>query len=139
MTEEAAALDPLAAAVRGSLIRPADPEYDAGRALWNGMNDGRPAAILRCSGVADADTAFPHRDAMFSLGIWAGWEDPGNDAAARDWVRALHAALAPDATGGAYSNYLDRDDGTGAGAAYGENHRRLQEIRARFDPDGLIG
>ncbi len=91
------------------------------------------------SRVAVSDTAFPHRDAMFSLGIWAGWEDPGNDGAARDWVRSLHAALAPQATGGAYSNYLDRDDETAAAAAYGENHQRLQEIRARFDADALTG
>ncbi|HEY1345342.1 MAG TPA: FAD-binding oxidoreductase, partial [Streptosporangiaceae bacterium] len=43
----------LAAAVRGSLIRPGDPEYDQTRAVYNGMIDRRPAAIARCRDAAD--------------------------------------------------------------------------------------
>jgi FAD/FMN-containing dehydrogenase len=43
----------LAAAVRGSLIRPGDPEYDQTRAVYNGMIDKRPAAIVRCRDAAD--------------------------------------------------------------------------------------
>jgi len=43
----------LAAAVRGSLIRPGDPGYDQARAVYNGMIDKRPAAIVRCRDAAD--------------------------------------------------------------------------------------
>ena len=43
----------LAAMVRGSLITPEDPGYDAARAVYNGMIDKRPAAIARCRDVAD--------------------------------------------------------------------------------------
>jgi len=43
----------LAAAVRGSLIRPGDPEYDQTRAVYNGMIDKYPAAIVRCRDAAD--------------------------------------------------------------------------------------
>jgi len=43
----------LAAAVRGHLIRPGDPEYDQARAVYNGMIDKRPAAIVRCRDAAD--------------------------------------------------------------------------------------
>jgi len=43
----------LAAAVRGRLIRPGDPEYDQTRAVYNGMIDKRPAAIARCRDAAD--------------------------------------------------------------------------------------
>ena len=43
----------LAAAVRGRLIRPGDPEYDQTRAVYNGMIDKRPAAIVRCRDAAD--------------------------------------------------------------------------------------
>ena len=43
----------LAAAVRGSLIRPGDPEYDQTRAVYNGMIDKHPAAIVRCRDAAD--------------------------------------------------------------------------------------
>ena len=37
----------LAAGVRGSLIMPGDPEYDQARAVYNGMIDKHPAAIVR--------------------------------------------------------------------------------------------
>jgi len=43
----------LAATVRGSLIRPGDPEYDQTRAVYNGMIDKYPAAIVRCRDAAD--------------------------------------------------------------------------------------
>jgi FAD/FMN-containing dehydrogenase len=39
--------------VRGALLRPGDPGYDAARAIWNGMIDKRPALIARCTGPAD--------------------------------------------------------------------------------------
>src|SRR5580693_9979077 len=43
----------LAAALRGDLIGPGDPGYDAARAVYNAMIDKRPAAIARCRDVAD--------------------------------------------------------------------------------------
>lgn len=50
-------LAPLAAAVRGDLITPADPGYDRARSVWNGMIDLRPAAILRARGAVDVVAA----------------------------------------------------------------------------------
>ena len=43
----------LAAAMRGDLIMPGDPGYDQARAVYNGMIDKRPAAIVRCRDAAD--------------------------------------------------------------------------------------
>jgi FAD/FMN-containing dehydrogenase len=53
-----AAVDGLAAAIRGRLVQPADPDYDAARALWNGMIDRRPVLIAQCTGVADVRAAI---------------------------------------------------------------------------------
>jgi hypothetical protein len=47
------ALDGLAATLLGALVRPADPEYDSIRAVFNGMIDRRPLAIVRCAGPSD--------------------------------------------------------------------------------------
>ena len=46
------AIDNLAAALRGELIRPGDDSYDSARAVFNGMHDRRPAAIARCANAA---------------------------------------------------------------------------------------
>jgi FAD/FMN-containing dehydrogenase len=41
----------------GDLIQPGDGEYEAGRAVWNGDIDRRPALIARCRGVSDVIAA----------------------------------------------------------------------------------
>ncbi len=43
----------LAAALRGTVITPADAGYDQARAVYNAMIDKRPAAIARCRDAAD--------------------------------------------------------------------------------------
>jgi FAD/FMN-containing dehydrogenase len=53
---DTAPYEDLAAAVRGSLIMPGDPDYDQARAVYNAMIDKRPAAIVRCRDVADVIT-----------------------------------------------------------------------------------
>lgn len=87
--------------------------------------------------VAPTATAFPHREAAFSLGIWGGWSDPADDDGVIAWARSLHAAARPHAMG-AYANYLGGDE-TGAGdAAFGANGDRLRAIETRYDPDGTF-
>jgi FAD/FMN-containing dehydrogenase len=54
---EAPAVQDFAAALRGSLLLPADDKYDEARKVWNGMIDRRPALIARCAGVADVIAA----------------------------------------------------------------------------------
>jgi hypothetical protein len=48
-----AAYDDLSAVLRGDLILPADPGYEEARAVYNGMIDKHPAAIVRCRDAAD--------------------------------------------------------------------------------------
>jgi FAD/FMN-containing dehydrogenase len=50
---DATAIDELASALRGVVIRPDDLAYDEARRVWNGMIDRRPAVVVRCRGVAD--------------------------------------------------------------------------------------
>jgi hypothetical protein len=52
-----AAIDTFVASMRGQVIRPSDTEYDAARAVYNGMIDKHPAVIARCVDVADVITS----------------------------------------------------------------------------------
>ena len=47
------AIAELRAKVRGTILLPGDPEFDAARTVWNAMVDRKPAVILRCAGAAD--------------------------------------------------------------------------------------
>jgi FAD/FMN-containing dehydrogenase len=83
-------------------------------------------------------TAFPHRDAAYSFGIWPGWADPDRDEELTTWAREFHEAMAPYATGGVYANYLDRDESERVRAAYGENYERLVAVKTEWDPENLF-
>src|SRR5512139_4210804 len=50
---DAARIEALRSAMRGSLLREGDPGYDESRTIWNGMIDRRPALVARCTGAAD--------------------------------------------------------------------------------------
>ncbi len=51
-------LDALEKQLRGGLLTPESPEYDARRRIWNSMIDRRPRAIACCSGPADVQAAI---------------------------------------------------------------------------------
>ena len=51
------AVDAVASALRGRVVRPGDDDYDTGRAVYNGNISRRPAAIAYCADVADVIAA----------------------------------------------------------------------------------
>src|SRR5919201_3187196 len=67
------AVQAFAAAVRGRVIASDDPGYDEARAIWNGLIDRRPAAIVQCRGTADVvDAVNFAREHDLLLSIKAG-------------------------------------------------------------------
>jgi len=46
-------IEELQGSLRGSVLLPGEPQYEAARSIWNAMIDKRPALILRCAGAAD--------------------------------------------------------------------------------------
>src|SRR5678816_4452412 len=65
--------------LRGRLIRPSDADYDAARALYNGMIDKRPALIARCANVADVISAvnFARTEGLLLAIRGGGHNGPG--------------------------------------------------------------
>ena len=55
---DANGLDAFADGFAGEIVRPADPGYDAARAVWNGMVDRRPALVACPTGTADVIAAI---------------------------------------------------------------------------------
>jgi FAD/FMN-containing dehydrogenase len=88
--------------------------------------------------VAPTDTAFPHRTAGYNMLVLSQWTDQAATEACVAWARDSYAALQPHASGGRYVNYLGDDEGDGALAtAYGPNYRRLQQVKAKYDPENV--
>jgi FAD/FMN-containing dehydrogenase len=66
-------LNDLARRVRGRLVRPADADYNAVRAGFNGMIDRRPAAIVQVAGDDDVAAAIAFSRALeLPLAVRAG-------------------------------------------------------------------
>ena len=66
------------ATLRGGLIEPGDPSYDAARKVYNAMIDRRPRLIARCADVADVMTAVKFgREQKLLVAIRGGGHNAG--------------------------------------------------------------
>jgi FAD/FMN-containing dehydrogenase len=90
--------------------------------------------------VAPDATAFYLRRNHFIMEIGAAWEANSNAEAARhrQWASDLSEALAPVALPGGYANFLTPDDHGQVESAYGNNARRLRDLKRNFDPDNVF-
>jgi FAD/FMN-containing dehydrogenase len=86
--------------------------------------------------VAPGATAFGHRGAHAETWI-IGCAGDGPVEPTAEWVKQVHGALAPHATGGTYVNALEA--GRSVRDAYAADiYDRLVAIKRRYDPDGVF-
>jgi FAD/FMN-containing dehydrogenase len=89
--------------------------------------------------IGETDTAFPHRAEGLNLLVLAEWLDAKDNDACIAWARDSYAATLPFMGTNRYVNYLADDErGEQVAAAYGPNYRRLQRIKAKYDPDNFF-
>jgi FAD/FMN-containing dehydrogenase len=69
------------------VVAPEDPEYDAARAVWNGMVDRRPLLIARCSGTADVAAAVRFaRERDLEIAVRGGGHNVAGTAVCNDGI-----------------------------------------------------
>jgi FAD/FMN-containing dehydrogenase len=92
------------------------------------------------SRVGAQETAFGDRSARYLVSIDSVWDDPDATEENIAWTRDLWQALEPHSTGSAYLNFagLGEDAEGLVSASYGENYRRLVELKNRYDPDNFL-
>jgi FAD/FMN-containing dehydrogenase len=84
-------------------------------------------------------TAFPHRAEGYNLLVLGEWLDPAQSDTCIAWTRDTYAAMSPAFRSGRYVNYLGDDEpGDPVADAYGPNYRRLQQVKAKFDPGNFF-
>ena len=88
--------------------------------------------------VAPEATAFPHRDASWLINVPASWRAAADTQREVAWVRETFAALQPVCSGGAYVNFMDGDEQAADQSAYGATLRRLQAVKAVYDPENIF-
>jgi len=89
--------------------------------------------------VGADETAFGHRDKMFSPVIAGIWDDPAENETNIRWVRDYYDAIHPHSgSEGGYINFMSDDDGHRAAQNYGANHARLAAVKAVYDPDNVF-
>src|SRR5258706_13040094 len=79
VTLDNAAVQDLKGRLRGRLIEPSDPDYEAARKVYNGMIDRRPQLIAQCVDVADGMAAvnFAREQQLPLAGRGGGPNGPG--------------------------------------------------------------
>jgi len=87
----------------------------------------------------DDDGAVGNRDARFISGFSGMWPPNASGDEIVAAVREGWERIRPFSTGGNYVNFQLAEDGADRTAdAYGKNYRRLQRVKAEYDPDNLF-
>jgi FAD/FMN-containing dehydrogenase len=89
--------------------------------------------------VPSAETAFAARRPTWDFDAIGQWTDRAESATHIAWERALWGRLEPHLEGSAYVNHLAEDDRPEkVRASFGENYRRLRELKKVYDPTNLF-
>ena len=87
-----------------------------------------------------AQTSAAHRDARFIVNVAGAWEDADDDEENVAWVRDCWRNIHRIAGRGGYVNFLTEDSGEDEReqSQAGVDLARLERVRRRYDPDGVV-
>ncbi len=89
--------------------------------------------------VPASETAFAARRPQWDFDAIGQWTEGSESAAHIAWLRDLWSRAEPHLQGSAYINHIAADDQPEkVRASFGDNYRRLRELKAVFDPNNLF-
>jgi FAD/FMN-containing dehydrogenase len=123
--------------------------------MWEYLHDipyANPHALLQVdsygcqiNAVAPAATAVPQRSSIMKLQYQTYWTDQHADPEHLAWIRGFYTAMYgpkgpyPDRVmDGCYVNYPDVDLEDWPYLYYKDSYRRLQQVKARWDPQNIF-
>ena len=88
--------------------------------------------------VGKHETAWNYRDANWAQVMVGVDPDPANNEKTISWTKSYWDALHPFSAGGAYVNFMMDEGEERVKATYGDNYKRLVEIKNKYDPANLF-
>jgi hypothetical protein len=88
--------------------------------------------------VGSDETAWGHRDATWSMVIAGVDPDPANAEHITRWATDYWTAINPHSKKAGYINFMMEEGQDRIRATYGGNYERLQEVKAKYDPDNFF-
>src|SRR5690349_7938252 len=88
------AISALKSQLKGELLLPRDPGFDAARVVWNAMIDRKPAIIVRCAGVSDVMRSVTFaRDHALPVSVKGGGHNIAGSAVCDDGLTIDFSAM----------------------------------------------
>ncbi|MBK6265345.1 FAD-binding oxidoreductase [Marivirga sp. S37H4] len=119
---------------------------DAAISMFIELGKNRPSPlttvdIWQLGGAIDqvphSQTAYPHRNAQHLIAIESNWEKHLPDQENIEWTKNAIRELLPFTEGSSYLNFEDAET-EDVKRAQGSHHKKLQEIKNKYDPENIF-
>ncbi|MCV2867468.1 FAD-binding oxidoreductase [Defluviimonas sp. WL0002] len=84
------------------------------------------------------DNALASRGWDYLLGVMPMWQDAKDDEEQIAWARNATDAMEPYSSGMAYANYVSEGDEAIMEPSFGDNLKRLREVKRKYDPGNFF-
>ncbi|KAJ3041278.1 hypothetical protein HDV00_009672 [Rhizophlyctis rosea] len=92
----------------------------------------------RLDEIACDATPFPNRaGTLFQMQYTSRFWDQPDGGVGYQWIRAFEKEISPFLNGHSYQNYADLDLVNYEWAYYGNNSKRLRQVKAKYDPENF--
>lgn len=87
---------------------------------------------------ANNETAWNYRDANYAMVIVGITNDANEKEKVINWAKNYWSDLHPYSMGGAYVNFMMEEGTDRVKASYGDNYKKLVQVKAKYDPGNLF-